>query len=343
MNLEEIPTGRYVTLQRKVPILSIYNDDAPLTLEASPLVLAMAEPPPRPIHTLPLCLFQRSSPYTHLSTMYSLSRTLTLSFHLPNGFPLLSRPPSFSLAYTFLTNSSLHPLHMAKPPKCTFNPFNYYTSCIYLYHIFHTHFHCSRPPILLFHLLLSNNSFLQHTLSKTGQEWADPKHSITLGYYTIERERIQKMAYGMMVEDTPSLTSHHHLLGYLHHSLVRTPLPYTFPGLQSTHPFINITFVFATFTFVQWHNNCLLPIIWYLSLLSWQATQEEHPLYYHCVSTIFQHFSVVIPSTPSAFPYLILAIDFSASVLSISILCISAHFHAHTRHYCFSSFKVILL
>ena len=40
-----------------------------------------------------------------------------------------------------------------------------YTS-LHLYkllcHIFHTRFHCSYPPILLYYMLLSDNSFLQH-------------------------------------------------------------------------------------------------------------------------------------------------------------------------------------
>ena len=61
-------------------------------------------------------------------------------------------------------------LNMTKPPQSiTSQPYHYTTRLFtplheFPCHTFHTHFHCYHPPILSRHMLLSDNSFSQHTL-----------------------------------------------------------------------------------------------------------------------------------------------------------------------------------
>ena len=92
------------------------------------------------------------SPFLSISNFFFF----TLSFHLITGLPLLIEP-TISLTYIFFINSSSNHLKVF-----IFHP-SQYTTLHSICHIFHTHFHCSHPPILSRHILLSDNSFPHHT------------------------------------------------------------------------------------------------------------------------------------------------------------------------------------
>ena len=99
---------------------------------------------------------------------------------------------------------------------------------------------------------------------------------------------------------------------------------------------IIITLILTTFSYMQRHNNCLLPLIWYSCLHA-----KSHIMNIFSTTVYSSYFNIcgVIPSTPAALAHLCVSISFFTSFLHIQTP--STCFHTHASHYCFPSFSFI--
>ena len=96
-----------------------------------------------------------------LSCMYVFPYLIHPSYNWPSSPP---RTLNFTHIHFLCKLFTFLSLKTAKPSQSiSFNPFHYITLCSSFTRS-HTRFHCSYPPILSPHMLLSDNSFPQHTL-----------------------------------------------------------------------------------------------------------------------------------------------------------------------------------
>ena len=98
--------------------------------------------------------------------MHVLLHPILPSYNWPSSPPRIIR---FTRLYFLHKLFTILSFNMTKPAQSiSFHSFHYTTPLhlhkVLCHHTFHTHFHCSHPPILSHHILLSDNFSTPHTL-----------------------------------------------------------------------------------------------------------------------------------------------------------------------------------